>query len=189
MTKLRRMPSYTTREVIQTLVDLYKTDDGPFYILMVGAPGHGKSTFAKALGEALPLIVCNTDDWLEARAKRLKIQVHEAHTGAPFGQITTLLARKIWENLNYGKNVLVDQTSVTALSRAKKLKLCQTSHLKICIDLFDETSAQDLANRVKERHAKGGRFVPLRVIEEMLKAYEPPRHEEGFALVFQNVRN
>ena len=159
-------------EIIQYLLDMQKV---PMYIMMVGAPGSGKSTLAQELSAVLPAIVCNTDDTLEARARGMKIQPHEMHGKINFGMVTTVLARKIWENLNYGKHVIVDQTSITAESRFKKLKLCKTKHLKVCIDMFDGTGASELSDRVARRFKTGGRYVPSRIIHEMHRAYEPPQ--------------
>jgi predicted kinase len=173
-------------EIAQTLVGLAK--EKPVFVVMVGCPGSGKSTMVKMISAVLPSIVCNTDDTLEARAKGLKIAPHEAHGKVNFGQITAILARKIWENTNYGKNVIVDQTSMTAESRAKKLKLCQTKHFRICIDMhgITEFSLPELSMRIKRRFATGGRFVPDHVIEQMLEAYEQPVYEEGFDFIFNN---
>jgi len=163
----------------------YWVDEGPLFIMAVGAPGSGKSTFFHELKKAIPIVErCSTDDFLDARMRGLPpAKQRQVHKTIPFGNLSMVLRRKMFDLTNQGKHIYVDQTSMTRESRTAKLNWVGTKHKRVCLD-FTGLTASQLYERVQQRVKNGGRYIPLHVIEDMIKAYEPPTMEEGFDVVY-----
>ena len=168
--------------------DLYETLEmyqaKPWYILVVGAPGAGKSTLAKALVAKYGVIRFSTDDVIDRRAKKLNVTYAKAFESAPFGAIVEEMKIPIFQAVNMRNHVLLDQTSMTRDSRAKKLLWCGDTHFKICIDLCG-LSVDQLDARVRARVRAGGRHIPRHIIADMLCKYERPTADEGFNLIYR----
>jgi tRNA uridine 5-carbamoylmethylation protein Kti12 len=160
----------------------------PWYILVVGAPGSGKSTLCKALlGTYTKLHRFSTDDKLELIALRrygTKTLKESQFAKVPFGELIREMKFNIWQMANMGESILIDQTSMSVESRVRKLAWSPPRFTKICIDLHGLTADQCF-RRVEQRVRDKGRFIPKHVIEDMLKKYEQPSVDEGFNLIYR----
>jgi len=156
----------------------------PWFVLVVGAPGSGKSTLAKAMVTKYGIKRFSTDDVVDRRAKHLNITYAKAFETAPFGAIVNEMKIPIFQAVNMGQGVLLDQTSMTRDSRMRKLAWCNGKHTKICIDLCG-LSVDVLDKRVQQRVKDGGRHIPRYMIADMLTKYERPTPDEGFQLIYR----
>lgn len=152
-----------------------------YLYMMVGLPGSGKSTIAKHLVGHLGKRL-STDDFIENRAKEL---------GKTYNEIfheTIEEATKAYDSQLKGistsncRVVVIDQTNVTEKSRKKKLKLFDSSFIKIAVVV--KTDIGTVMARNIERKAFG-RAIPDYVLSHMGKVYENPSVFEGFDLVVQ----
>ena len=137
---------------------------------MVGAPGSGKSTFGKKFAEEHGLTYISSD---ELRARFGSGENDQTVSGAVFGYIR----RTIPQLLSSGKSVLIDATSMSKSDRKDYIKYADAvGAYKIGIAF--EVARATLIKRNQDRGAKGGRNVPVEVIDRMLAKYQRPDSSE-----------
>jgi predicted kinase len=90
---------------------------------------------------------------------------------------------KVFQTVNMGQSIVLDQTSMNRESRTRKLEWCGPRHTRICIDIRGLT-VDELDKRVQGRVKRGGRHIPRHVIADMLCKYERPTKDEGFDFIF-----
>lgn len=157
-------------------------ENKPEFIMLVGLPGTGKSTYAKAKMEDKEYVVLSTDDIIETIGNKYGLSYNQM-----FDDITYSFAEKIMRKiainaLNNGKNVIWDQTNLTIKSRAKKLALVPDSYTKICAVFKIPANLQEV---LKHREEKEGKFIPPNVIEDMKNKLEWPSYDEAFDKIYE----
>ena len=75
-----------------------------------------------------------------------------------------------------GKNIVIDNTNVTKKSRQYYLDNVTKNYKKIA--LIFEIPEKELLKRLRKRGKETGKVIPLKVIENMKKKYEPPTKGE-----------
>ena len=149
----------------------------PLFIVLVGVPGSGKTTLARAISPYIePVTICSTDDF----DPRVKLSA-KAGRG-----MMVLLDHCIARAVMTGASVIVDQTSMERINRLQRLKQVPDGYLKMCIDLSG-TELDKCLSYVKERVRQGGRNVPEDVIKALYGKYEAPKHDEGFDFVYHYI--
>lgn len=149
----------------------------PKVIVMIGAPGSGKSTFAKKMLQKNPSFKYLSSDALRA----------EFGSGEEDQSVTPLvfstLKRRLDHCLRRNENVIVDATSMNAKDRkdyivaAKQFNASVVAYAFVC-------DKKTLIERNQKRGAGGGRNVPEFVIDKMLAKYQPPTAQEGFDEIY-----
>lgn len=170
--------------------DLYEELDKrphPWFILVVGAPGSGKTTLALDLKKRYEVVRFSTDDKLELLHRQGKLKREDAFDKINFGNIVGAMKLMIFHAVNMGQSIVLDQTSMSRDSRMRKLAWCGPRHVRICID-FQGLTVDELDRRVQGRVKRGGRHIPRHVISDMLCKYERPTKDEGFDFIF-NLSN
>lgn len=145
--------------------------------VMVGTPGSGKSTFLKNYfyGKRGVRIV-----------SRDVIRFSLVKPDEPYFLRENEVQQKFWREINKelaaGKDVFVDQTSISIASRKKLLK--NIHGYNKCIAIFLEDSLDtDLC--LKRNEGREGRaFVPPEIIKNMATQLELPSPFEGFDMIF-----
>lgn len=135
-------------------------------IILIGAPGSGKSTFGKKFALNNDYIYLSSD---ENRARIGNGEDDQAASGGAFA----LLRLEMEQALNNNRNVVVDAcfTSIKARHDYVKLAKDKGAHLKaISFELPREVILERNAKRAKS----GGRNVPTFVIDRMLGNYQAP---------------
>lgn len=146
------------------------TDKKVVLVVMVGAPASGKSTFGKKFAEEHGLNYISSD---ELRARFGTGENDQTVSGAVFGYIK----RTIPQLLSSGKSVLIDATSMSKSDRKDYVKFADAvGAYKIAVTF--EVDRNTLIKRNQERGAKGGRNVPVEVIDRMLSKYQRPDSTE-----------
>jgi len=171
----------TTAQILRKLQEL----KGPKYIMMMGPPGSGKSTLSREICRFNDVNRYSTDDKLDVLHKKGVLAAMRVRAEIPFGDMIKEIKYKIWQDACMGKSVLIDQTSMTKESRMRKLEWTSPFHTIICIDCTSGLTVDQLEGRIKERVVQGGRYMPRRVIADMVRAYEPPQLDEGFHIVIR----
>lgn len=144
-------------------------------IIMCGAPGSGKSTFAKEHLASDDNVIVSRD----------QIRFSLVKTKEPYFSHEDEVLTNFWKIINNtlkeGKNVIVDQTSLTKKSR-KWLLDHVTGYDKVYVFWIKEKISTCLARNEKRKGTRA--YVPKDVIKNMYKSCEEPTIEEGFDFIY-----
>jgi predicted kinase len=151
--------------------------------VLVGLPGSGKSTFAKALNAHGDYTIISRDDIVEEYA--------EAH-GLTYDQAWSLtlqtadsdMEARLEMALERGDMIIWDQTNLTVKSRRRVLNRLKGWHNTIYATYFEVDEAVRQA-RLAQRH---GKTIPPHIEEQMRRSYVRPSVEEGFHGVRDGVQ-
>lgn len=150
-------------------------DKRPFLVMMIGLPGSGKSTEAEAI---------------QRRRREMDFQIHssDALRAELYGDESTQgdnnalfeeLHRRIFADLNAGKNVIYDATNLNKKRRVQFIReawmtgaICMAA---LCILPYEICL---------ERNAKRERVVPIEAMEKMYRSFQPPHIDEGFDEIY-----
>jgi tRNA uridine 5-carbamoylmethylation protein Kti12 len=159
---------------LDILIRYLSSIKSPLFIVLVGVPGSGKTTLARAISPYIePVIICSTDDF-DPRVKFIPVKGRG---------LMVLLDHYIARAVMTGASVIVDQTSMERVSRLQRLKQVPDGYLKMCIDLSG-TELDKCIGYVEERVKQGGRNVPETITRALYAKYEAPTHDEGFDFIY-----
>ena len=151
----------------------------PTYIMLVGLPASGKSTWAAdhiAKNPEMGFQVVSSDDIIEEKAL-LEGLTYSASHKANIGFAIAEMERRFQQHIKNGVNIIHDQTNLTVETRKKHLAKVK-GYVKSAV-IF--TMAEEKWRRQFEaRKAKTGKDIPEFVINNMTKAFEFPTKQEGF---------
>lgn len=140
----------------------------PIFIMLVGLPGSGKSTYAKELSKRINAKICSSDAIREELTGDINSQNNNE-------EVFKLLHKRIKEHLLNGENVIYDATNINSKRRRAFLQeLNNITCIKECIIIavpFEECCKR---NELRER------TVPVEVIERMYKSWNTPYFFEGW---------
>ncbi len=176
----------TLKEVKKYISELSPNER--YCIMLCGLPGSGKSTFRTAfktsdfIANPTQLVTLSTDQYIEGNAVWFGLTYNEI-----FQKQGTLNAEKFLESwLDYAlvkrKNIIWDQTNLTAKSRYRKLNRIPKDYKKICVVFL--TDFDLILQRNKERKS-AGRDVPVNTLWNMKEQFEQPSHKEGFEFIIK----
>lgn len=155
----------------------------PLFIMLIGAPGSGKSTFLNGLKKQIPIVVASTDDQIDEHAANNGLTYSQAFDQINFKTLKQRMEQAIVDARDAGKHIAVDQTNMHRKSRSGKLKMAGPGYLKIALD-FDVPD-KTLLERIDARAEATGKNIPRHVVFSMLKSYEAPSKTEGFDHVYK----
>jgi len=140
-------------------------------ILLIGAPGSGKSTWRNTW-------ISNNPNWKyistdELRAKLGTGEEDQSVSKQAFEEARKLLSLYLSQNIN----VVVDATNMHKKARKQFLDIAN-SHNSLKKAVVFECSREVLLERNVARGNSGGRNVPAFVIDRMLDNYEIPTNLE-----------
>lgn len=145
----------------------------PNFIMLVGIPAVGKDTWAREYIEKHPYTVIHSSDDI-----REELYGDASHQGSPIKVFEQMRSRTL-RDLRAGKDVIYNATNIkykdrkSILSQLKKIDNL-TCYCKIFVAPVEVC---------KERNAKRDRAVPDFVYDRMLKSFQVPFYEEGFASI------
>ncbi len=142
-------------------------------IVMVGAPGSGKSTWVKKYNLSHPYVTILSSDALRAVFGK---DENDQTVSAKVFQYMEIEADSLVRN---GNTVLIDATNMHRKARKPWVDLAKKYGVVLEAYVFI-VDKDVLIERNKKRGAAGGRDVPADVIERMLNNYVAPSREEGF---------
>jgi len=144
--------------------------------VMMGVPGSGKSTYLKKAKEVLPGIEVISRD---------EIRFSIVQPGEEYFSHEKEVVKELWKRINEtikeGRDVFIDQTSLTKKSR--KYLLEHISGYESISIIWVQASLETCLERNELR--KGTRaYVPRGQIHRMYSQLEEPSFDEGFDSIF-----
>ena len=143
--------------------------------LMIGCPGSGKTTFLKNHTNSKNSIVVSRD------AIRFSLLKENDEYFAREEEVLQKFYAQINNALQEGKNVFIDQTSLTPRSRKKLLD--NLWHYDAANAIWIDESLQTCLERNRLR--KGREFVPEVNVCRMFHSLIPPSLDEGFKRIYR----
>lgn len=149
-------------------------------IMLCGIPTSGKSTYVDSLLKteyARNCVVLSTDYFIEFYANKVGKtynEVFDEYIKSATEQMESLLRFA----LKNEKNIIWDQTNLTAKTRRNKLNKVPDSYTKRAV--YFEISLEDALTRNDNRK---GKFISKSIIKRMYHQYERPTYEENFQLI------
>jgi predicted kinase len=145
---------------------------------LVGVPASGKSTWVKNQEWANDCVIVSTDDFVEAYAQEQGKTYSEVFAEY-MPTAVKLMADKVVQAREAGKDIIWDQTSTTLVSRIRKFNMLPDyEHIAV---VFKTPEHKELVRRLWSRP---GKEIPEHVIASMIASWEEPTVEEGFSQVW-----
>ena len=164
------------------------------FIVLVGPPAIGKSTYTKNVLSPLEPEIISRDDIVEEVSNENGLTYNEYYQrlGDPDlanlrEKVEFIVQNKFKEAVDNNKNIVVDMTHMNKNSRKRTLKyITSPSYEKVAVVFkFDKQMIPHLQKlslkRTKEYRQVGKtKYIPDHVFHEMADRFEPVDNEEGF---------
>lgn len=148
----------------------------PKCYILVGVPGSGKSTWiAMQDFDQSKTVVVSTDNYIEKMAKKNKT-TYNAMFQLHIADATKQMGKDVVAAVAAGKDIVWDQTSTTASTRAKKMRSLPSHYEKIAV-VFYTPDAEEHARRLGGRV---GKVIPAHILKSMQDNFVMPSVKEGF---------
>jgi predicted kinase len=148
----------------------------PFVIILVGHPLCGKTTLIRKIKELYPnSIETGTDKILMDNSNT---NYTEAFKNSNFKEIGKIFENTITEYGKSNNNIIIDMTNLKRKRRKSHLSHFP-NHYKVSI-VFPFLDKKEYMKRNENRNRLEGKWIPEKVIEDMIKSYESPSKDEGF---------
>lgn len=146
------------------------------FIMLIGVPGSGKSTWIKNYVSDYPTMIISSDKHIEKFAKIDGITYSEAFPKYA-KKATELMYKDLDTALKMDFDIIWDQTNLTKKIRSNKLKNIPEGYIKEAI--FFEVP-DNLEERLKTRV---GKYIPDDVMVRMKNDLTIPTTDEGFSKI------
>ena len=150
----------------------------PIAFFFVGVPASGKSSFRNEVLDRLEnTIVISGDDIVMEMADGEGLDYQAAFEKYADKSKEEILNRVSWA-VESGANILWDQTNLTEIDRAEKMRLIGDDYefIAVSFEVDDDVLEKRLANREKTE----GKHIPAEIFASMKAKYERPEFAEGF---------
>ncbi len=163
-----------------------RLDRAPYFIMPVGLPGSGKSTWIKAYlaATARETIVVSSDDLIEERAAALGKTYTEMYPSIDMKELESVMAGRIRVAAATGQDIIVDRTNLRMKGRRRWLGQVPRHYVKFA-NVF-EIELPVLHQRLFARSVATGKTIPKNVVQDMLDSYQEPTTEEFDLIEFAN---
>lgn len=155
--------------------------------MLVGAPGSGKSTWTRNFLAKTDddYVVISSDDIIVEWGKLLdpNMTYTDAFRKVDMKKVQAELNSRLMAAIADMKNIIWDQTNLTAKSRRGRVSRIPKIYRKTCVVFNIEHD--ELFRRLEKRAKEEGKFIPKKVIDDMIKTFEPPVESEGFDKIIQ----
>lgn len=145
--------------------------------MLVGVPYSGKTTWGReaVYPRTANTVLVSTDEFIEEIAGRCGKQYHEMFEELyPLAEM--VMMHDIRQAILRNKNIIWDQTNLSAKSRAKKLATLPETYEKIAV-WFPIPNSDQINERIAKRSNK---IVSIDVVSSLKNHYQRPSIEEGF---------
>lgn len=147
----------------------------PMYVMMIGLPGSGKTTVAREIVRTFPSCdwcVLSTDDFIGLCAEGNGI-TYDAAFHDMIGAATANMNACREEALRLRRNIIHDQTNLTAKSRARKFAPVPNDYVRVGIvcEIAPEV-------RMLRMDARPGKAIPPEIDARMMGDFQAPGTDE-----------
>lgn len=150
------------------------SDVNKVFIMLVGLPGTGKSTYCQENKHLIGnCTIVSSDDIMMDIAYKYGFTYNQLFDDVTYSFCEKMMYRIAKLAIERGDNIIWDQTNLTVKSRAKKLDMIPSSYKKICIDF-------PIPDDWEKRLDRPGKIIPKNVLDMMKKTYDTPSLSEGF---------
>lgn len=154
----------------------------PKLYVLVGLPGSGKSTYVKnqllpSLGEKV--FIYSTDRYIEEEAAS-RGQTYSEGFSLYIEDATSVMNHSLDVCVKERRDIIWDQTNLTAKKRAKILNKIPDVYEKNCV-LFKLPKTKEQWDELYRRlNSRPGKIISKYVIKSMFDSYKEPSIDEGF---------
>jgi predicted kinase len=149
-------------------------------VMLCGIPTSGKSTYVEKLLKLdywKHCVILSTDYYIDFHAKQLGKTYNEVFDDY-IKEATQSMDKCLQHAIEHGKDIIWDQTNLTAGTRKKKLRRLPAEYHRGVI--YFELTLEEALER--NNHRKG-KFIPKDILKRMWHQFEIPTIEEGFEYV------
>lgn len=149
-------------------------------VMLCGIPTSGKSTYVDkllAMDYWKNSVVLSTDYFIEFYAKKQDKTYNEVFDEY-IKEATQMMDNLLKFAVDNGKDIIWDQTNLTAGTRKKKLRRLPAQYHRGVI--YFEVSLEEALERNNHRE---GKFIPESILKRMWHQFEIPTKSEGFEYV------
>ena len=147
----------------------------PFVMILVGHPLCGKTTIISKIKELYSVVDTGMDKII---LENYDGNYNDAYKNTSFKDVNKKFNETISELGITNNNVIIDMTNLTRKRRVSHLSSFP-KHNKIAL-VFPILSKEEYTKRNEQRNINEGKFIPIKVIEDMISSYVSPSKEEGF---------
>lgn len=154
------------------------TDISPEFIMLIGLPGSGKSTYIAKLLSQYPdknFVVLSTDNILTAIADAEGLTYAEAFS-KHMGRADKKFKIDFRQAKNTKSNIIIDRTNLTPKGRNKFLSQLPKEYFTKAI-IFN-VERDELDRRLQKREIETGKHIPKHVVDNMERSYAEPTTSE-----------
>jgi predicted kinase len=153
------------------------------WILTVGLPGSGKSTWVNDYVSTHPnTIVLSTDNIIESLCKEQGLTYDQGFQQF-IKQATKMFNEQMVNAYKHDGDVIIDQTNLSIKSRSTKLKNVPQQFNKMAVIVRCEDDK--LTKRLYERSINTGKTISKHIIDSMRKSFQEPSMNE-FHVILSN---
>lgn len=143
--------------------------------VLVGVPGSGKTTWiGRQMFDWTNTVIVSTDHHVEQYARSVSKTYSEVFKDY-MPTAVDLMAKTAVDAFKNNKVVIWDQTSTTAKTRARKLRMTPAHYKKVAV-VFKTPNADTHAKMLN----RPGKEIPTEIVQDMIDKFEYPTVEEGF---------
>jgi predicted kinase len=168
-------------EAIIQLKSYLQETKQPLAITLVGLPLSGKDTLIERLG-LTNIKILSRDTLIESLFP--KTTYREAYSAIDSKTVDKLFFKQLEEAVSKKESVLINATNLRVKRRRKINLRLSSDYLKLAIQL-PEISIEEFEQRNQSRVETTGKYIPIKVVEEMKGLFEPVTEEEGFDQIFR----
>ena len=143
--------------------------------VLVGVPGSGKTTWiGRQMFDWTNTVIVSTDHHVEQYARSIGKTYSEVFKDY-MPTAVDLMAKTAVDAFKNNKVVIWDQTSTTAKTRARKLRMSPSHYKKVAV-VFKTPNVDTHAKMLN----RPGKEIPTEIVQDMIDKFEYPTVEEGF---------
>ena len=161
----------------------------PVYVMLIGLPGSGKSTFIDQLRNKLVtdfdsyFVIASTDKLIDIEAQKQGITYSAVFDTLNHKVLAMQMKSEIHEAIASEKSIIHDQTNLSVKSRSAKLSSVPGTYIKIALNF--NVDDKILAERMTKREKSTGKIIHPYVMKSMVASYFPPSKNEGFSKIIE----